>query len=77
MRKTVARIAAGAAAGAVAVGLFCYCLIDVATRPQGMGGGMAGMGHELDRVLAGAGGALVGLVGGGVLAHRLVRRPSD
>ena len=73
VRKKIAKILLGAAFGSVVLGLLCYCVVHTTMRPQGMGGGMGGWGHALDSFLAGAGGALVGLVGGGFLAYWLDR----
>ncbi len=74
MGKKGAKIVVGAVIGSVVLGLLSYCIVYVTTRPQGMGGGMAGWGHGLDGFLAGAGGSLVGMVGGGFLAYWLDRR---
>jgi len=66
--KRFAKTMFGAICGAIVVGGLSYGFMYTTTRPQGMGGGMAGWGHGLDSFLAGAGGALVGLIGGGFVA---------
>ena len=74
MGKKVANIVLGAIIGGVVLGLLSYLVIDTTTRPQGMGGGMAGWGHALDSFLAGAAGALVGMLGGGFVAYWMDRQ---
>lgn len=75
--KKIAKIMSGAVIGAIVLGVLSYWVVYATMRPQGLGGGMGGMGHELDSILAGAGGSLVGMVGGGFLAFWLDRRKKE